>query len=109
MLGAGSVVYPHLREGSLDGQLAREAGSIGVEDARRDPVVTQLIDDQLRFRQVRGGEDALQNFTETMPLTPLSLIPAREPTLKAARLTPMRSVIVPLMPKETVVKDVSGM
>jgi hypothetical protein len=43
--------------------------------------MSQQVDEEMRLGKVGGGKDALQNFTETVPATPSSLMPERPDTL----------------------------
>lgn len=101
------VVEPDLRTGGVDGQLAGDAGRVGVEDAGSDAPVAQQVDDELRLGEVGRGVDPLQNRTDTIALAPLSSTPERPVTRKPPTLRPIRGVIMPLTPSATVVKLVS--
>jgi len=81
---------PHLRQGGIDGKLARQARRVGIEDARGDLAGGEVVDEELGLGKVGRGVDALQNFTETIRFPPFSLIPERPETWKPemARPTP---------------------
>jgi hypothetical protein len=76
------VVDPDLRQRCFDGQLAREAGGVRVEDARANASMGEQVDEEMGLGKVGRGMDAFQNFTETDPAMPSSLIPERPETLK---------------------------
>jgi hypothetical protein len=41
----------------------------------------EKVDEEMRLGKVGGGVDALQNFTDTVPAKPSSLMPERFETL----------------------------
>ena len=59
-LGVGGVVDPDLRKGRLDGQLAREARGVRVEDARANAAIREQIREEVRLRQICRGVNAFQ-------------------------------------------------
>jgi hypothetical protein len=79
--GVVGVIDPHLRQRGFDRQLAREAGGVRVEDARANASMGEEVDEEVRLGKVGRGVDAFQNFTETVPPKPSSLIPERLVTL----------------------------
>ena len=72
---------PELRERGIDGKLAREARGVRVEDLRANAPVGEPVGEEVRFGQVGRCVDALQNFTEIVPVKPSSLMPERPETL----------------------------
>ena len=76
--GLGIVLDPDLRERRVDWQFARHARGIRVEDARANATMREQVQQELRFGKVGSGEDALQNFTETVAPRPSSLMPERD-------------------------------
>ena len=79
---------PDLRQRSFDGQLARQARRVGVEDARGNLAGCEAIDEEVGLGKVGRGVDALQNFTDTIRFPPLSLMPDRPEIVKAAAASP---------------------
>lgn len=81
---------PDLGQGSIDGKLARQARRVRIEDARGNLAGGEVVDEELGLGEVGRAVDALQNFTETITLPPLSLMPERPDTWKpeTARPTP---------------------
>src|SRR5262249_25723171 len=76
----GGIVDPHLGTRLVHGQLARDAGSVGVEHAGADAAPREQVDEEVRLGKVGGGVDLLQNLTDTMPLTPSCFTPLRPST-----------------------------
>ena len=76
----GGILDPELRQRGLDGQLARDARGVRVEDAHAHAARGEQVGEELRFGQVGGGEDALQKRYDTNALTPSSLTPERPDT-----------------------------
>ncbi len=101
------ILDPHLRQRGVDRKLAREAGGVRVEDARANASMGKEIDEEMGLGEIGRGVDPFQNFTETMPVTPSSLIPERPETLKYARLTATLLVIHPFTPTLAVVNVLS--
>ena len=75
------ILDPDLRERGVDGQLARDARGVRVEDARPHAAIGEEVGEKMRLGQVCRGIDALQNRYDSMPLTPSSLTPERPETL----------------------------
>jgi hypothetical protein len=80
-LGVARVVDPDLGKRRVDGQLAGEAGGVRVEDSGANASTGKQVDEEMGLGKVGRGVDALQNFTETVPATPSSLMPVRLDTL----------------------------
>ena len=86
--GVEVALDPDLRQGSIDGQLARQARRVGIEEARGDLAGGEVVDEELGLGKVGRGVDALQNFTETIRLPPFSLMPERPDTVYPATAMP---------------------
>src|SRR5260221_12837204 len=79
--GVVGVLDPDLRQGQVDGQLARDARGVRVEDLNANAPVREKIREEVRLRQVPRGVDPFQKRYDSMALTPSSLIPERPDTL----------------------------
>lgn len=108
-IGVGVALDPHLGKRGVDRQLAREARRVRVEHAGGDEAGGEPIDEEGGLRKVGRGVDALQNFTETITLPPLSLMPERPEIVKAAAARPTLGITLPRTPTDAVTKLVSGM
>ena len=103
-IGVARIVDPELGTRDLGRQLARDARRVGIEDARADAACSEHIREDVRFGEVRSGEDALQNFTETVPATPSSLMSLRPETLKYTTPREIQSFTAPRRPTCVVTK-----
>jgi hypothetical protein len=74
------IFHPHLGQGGIEGELARDAGGVRVEHVCHDAVVPERIPDEMRFGQVGGGVDLLQNLYETVAPMPSWWTPERDDT-----------------------------
>lgn len=102
MLRLRRIFNPHLRQRGVERQLARHARRICIEHMRGDAAVLERIPDEMRFRKVRGGVDALQKRYDTMAPQASCLMPERPEMLRYERLRPTRGVTRPVMPSDVV-------
>ena len=103
MLRLRRILDPHLRQRRVERQLAGHTRRVRIEHVRRDAAVLERIPDEMRFRQVRGGMDALQKRYDTMPPQASCLMPERPEMLRYERLNPTRGVMRPVTPSDVVV------
>jgi len=107
--GLRRILDPHLGKRRVEGQLARHARRVRIEDVRHDAALLERIPDEMRFGQVGGVVDPLQNLTETIAPHASWCTPERPDTFRYERLSPTSFVTRPVTPTEVETKLVSGM
>ena len=92
------ILDPHLRERRVEGQLARHARRVRIEDVGHDAALLERIPDEMRFGQVGGVVDPLQNLNATIAPIASCLMPERPETFMYVTLSEMSREMRPFTP-----------
>lgn len=76
------ILDPHLGKRRVERQLPGDTRRVRVEHVRGDAALLERIPDEMRFGQVGGGVDPLQNLTETIAPTASCFTPERLETFR---------------------------
>jgi hypothetical protein len=100
--GLRGILDPDLGQRLVERQLACHARCVRIEDVRSDALVLKRIPDEMRFRQVGGGVDPLQNLYETIAPQASCLMPERPEMFRYETLRPHCGAMSPLTPTDVV-------